>query len=265
MSVGADGIEDGGGDADLCERDVAAEAAAGVEEVAGLAAEEGDGAGGGYDRGVFGGGLSRVAIKARRHVDGENGDAGGVGGGDDLCRFFSQRAGEAGAEQGVDDQAGVRTVREGGAAGCSGRIGERAGGGGFEGGAGPAGGHVGGVAFEVLEGAEEQDGGGKTPILQEPGSDEAVAAVVAGAAQNKDGGAGGDQGGGSVGDGAAGVFHEREAGDIKGDGALVGLAHFRGGQQLVHDKTMFRMRYFSCCRGATDVHKVSAVAGISRL
>ena len=62
--------------------------------------------------------------------------------------------------------------------------------------------------------------------------------------------AGGHHGSGGLGDGAAGVFHQGEAGDIVGNSAAVGLAHFRRRQQLVHANTMFPMRYFQVADAA---------------
>jgi hypothetical protein len=39
-----------------------------------------------------------------------------------------------------------------------------------------------------------------------------------------------------IGNGAAGVFHQGDAANPKGDGAAVGLGHFGGGEQFDHHR-----------------------------
>ncbi len=68
-----------GGDADFGQDEVAAEGAAGQEEVAGLAAVEGDGQFGGRDLAARGAG---GAVEAGGHIDGDDTAGGGEDGGD---------------------------------------------------------------------------------------------------------------------------------------------------------------------------------------
>ena len=91
----------------------------------------------------------------------------------------------------------------------------------------------GGVAFQARGVAVEEDGDLAAGGGEAAGGDEAVAAVVAGAGDDEDGAVGGE-GGGGFGDGAAGGFHQRHAGDAAGDGEAVGPAHLGGGEELVH-------------------------------
>ena len=68
------------------------------------------------------------------------------------------------------------------------------------------------------------------PLCQQPRRDEAVAAIVAGAAQYDDAGAGVNHLGRLLGDRAAGVLHQRQRRHPGRYRKLVGASHLLGGQ-----------------------------------
>jgi hypothetical protein len=78
----------------------------------------------------------------------------------------------------------------------------------------------------------ESDGEIDAAVVEVAGESEAVAAVVAAAAENADfAGVGGEHLPGDIGSGAGGVFHEDDAGDfVLLDGAAVDLADLGAGE-----------------------------------
>ena len=96
---GTDLIQDGGGDADVGDHDLAGQCAAGQQQMGWLAAKEGDG--GGRLRGDAQH-LTSVALDAARQIDGETGQAAGVHGFDYSPRRTLERARQAGTEEGID-------------------------------------------------------------------------------------------------------------------------------------------------------------------
>ena len=69
-------------------------------------------------------------------------------------------------------------------------------------------------------------------LLEDARRDEAIATVVAGAAENSDATAGRDHLRSFIGHGTASVFHQRERGDARLDGQQVRAGHFIGGQKF---------------------------------
>ncbi len=102
----------------------------------------------------------------------------------------------------------------------------------------PAPGHLGSITLQGCAVAEKEDAHIETAIAQVPRRREAVAAVIAGAAEDADAGARAGQFGGQlhrrIGDGPAGVLHQVEARVAGYHGQAVGFGHLRRRQQFIH-------------------------------
>jgi len=154
------------------------------------------------------------AVDAARHVDRDDGQPARDHPGDHIPGHAVDRAREAGAEQRVDDQAGVgRQVRrkrlDGSLPAC--RMPCR-------------------IPAELVAFAEQKEAKRPTPLRQVARRDEPVTAIIAGTAEHRDGArrpALGDR----RRDGGAGTFHQRLAGDAAGNRQAVGLGHFPRRQQ----------------------------------
>ena len=81
--------------------------------------------------------------------------------------------------------------------------------------------------------ADEADAHRIAALGQKAGGDEAVAAIVAGAGHDHHAAAL-QHGGDGIGDRAAGIFHQVDAGRAAGDGQPVGLGHLGGGEEFDH-------------------------------
>jgi hypothetical protein len=185
------------------------------------------------ERNCFGGAnrgaedLAGVRIKAGGNIDRHNAAAAGVGGEDDFGREAFDGAGEAGAEEAIDEDVGGVAfddpVAEFGMAG----------GGFFDGKMhGVDGGELcGGGAGELVARGDEEDRDGEMGVGEPAGGDERVSAVVAGTGEDEDAAFRRTVGEEVVGDGAAGVFHEdgdREV--VVVEGAAVELAEGGAGE-----------------------------------
>lgn len=155
-------------------------------------------------------GLAGVAIEAGGNIDGEEGAFGEVEGVDDSAGQASDLAGEAGAKKGVDDE--IVGLRVDDPIAQFGVIVGKAMEGNFHGGGdGELSGQRGMRVASACAGVEGgQDADRKAGIVQVAGGNEAIAAVVAGAADDEDRGTGLEVAQGGLGNGPAGVFHENE-------------------------------------------------------
>ena len=201
------------GGADVGDGDFAGVVVGGGSGEAEFCAGEGDGFGGaeGDAAPPFTDGEAGVAVEAGGDIDAEDGAAGEVEGGDGVAGEAFEGAGEAGAEEGVDNEvAGAGLVEPGAELAAVG--GER-----LQGEAhGLDDGELGGGGVAVRFGrGEEEDADGDGGVVEVACGDEAVGAVVAGAGEDEDGGVGLEAAEGGLGDGAAGVFHEGEDGEVE--------------------------------------------------
>lgn len=189
--------------------------------MAGLEAEERDRPGSPDNRAVAGSGR---AVEPRGHIDGEHratrASRPEIEPLDRPRRDAVERARKTGAEQGVDNEIGLieaEAVERGD-------------------GAGPSRGGPGGVAAQGLTRAEQRQRHLTATLDQKPGGDEAIAAVIAGPAEN------GDARGARpfpahefqrrVRDRLARRLHQHGARRSSGNSQPVGFRHFGGGEKL---------------------------------
>ncbi len=155
-----------------------------------------------------------IAMQAARHVDGDDRRVRFVDGpGERGVRTF-QRTRKPRAEQRIDDER-LRGCRLEVADGFRRTV--------------PAPRHLARVALQSLSVQGREHGDGPAALLQQPGDDIAVAAIVAGAAQHRRRAlrrAAADR----IGDRTSGVLHQRQRRHARGDGQPVGLAHLGDGE-----------------------------------
>jgi hypothetical protein len=187
--------------------------APGQQEMARLAADEGDGPGSAHSRAADG---ASVAIDARRDVDREHRAAGGVDGLDGLGRLAGEIAREARPEQRIDDE--VRPFRP--------RLGQR------NDGARPVGGGARRVALEVFAVPEERDPHLKPGRRQQPRRHKSVAAVVARAGDDEHPPSAAQHPAHHGGHRLARPRHQRIAGRSPADGERIGLPHLARGEKF---------------------------------
>ena len=185
--------EDGlGPDADIGQGDDAAEAPPGVEQMAGLQPEESDGLVGSDGRAIREPG---IAVDPARHIDRDHRSVRRVDAIDQRREFARDRPAEAGPEQGVDHE--VMTGRIDSIY-CRDR-------------SGPGLRRQRGVALQRGAFAGERQRDPAAALRQQAGCDEAIATIVARAAQHKDALAGADAPRHRVGDRLAGPLHQDDA------------------------------------------------------
>jgi hypothetical protein len=160
--------------------------------------------------------LSRIAMDTTRDVDRNDRD---IGCGDCFQRFSNgalDRADQASTENGIDDEGAVRD-----------RFGLKS-----LNRPSPIGRRQGGIAFQQGLVAKESNPHRPTGVLKMACRHEAVATVIAGAAQDK-GGPRGVAKSNVIGDRATGRFHQLDAGHTGVDGAGIGGIHLLDAEEAV--------------------------------
>ena len=202
--------------ADVRQMDRAAKRPPGVKQMPGLQAEEGDGR-----RGLDGhpADLAGLPVDAGGNVDRDNlspGAGEGVDPLDDRLRLALDVARQPGAEQRVDHAIGVAEIDVGGRAdeALKSRRGDR------------------GVASKRIAAADEPELDDVAASSEQPGGDEAVAAVSPRTAKDGDAPARARLPGRFVGDGKPCPLHQHDARRSGGDGEPVGLRHLGRGQEF---------------------------------
>ena len=206
-------------DANLGDDDLAAEVATRHQKMTRLLAEERHRPPSLNDRPIA---LPRRAVEPARNIDGDHRDSAGVHRFNEFGRFAIERTRKSGAEERVDHD--IHALQRIGRCRANGQR--------------PAARHLGGVALQCGAISEKEDADVEAAIAQMTGRDEAVAAVVAGAAEHDDAGARAGEISGEFqrrfGDVAARVFHQIEARDASRCGQTIRLGHLRRRQKFVH-------------------------------
>ncbi len=158
------------------------------------------------------------AVDAARYIHRDDRQAGGIDALDQLSQFPLDRTGETRTEQrihhdiGAGKKAGTKPhARSGEALGHGGRV-------------------VGKARLVAVEAEPDL----VAPFREETRGNEAVPAIVAGTAQDRDRLQVGEAARHLLGDGAARIFHEGRARHAARDGEAVGASHLLCGQKLKH-------------------------------
>ncbi len=204
------------GDADVGHANIAAQAAARIKEMARLAAEEGHGQTGTGRRPHH---RARVAMNTARHIDGQTRRACFVDRVDHLPGDALNRPGKPGAEQSIDDN--VRRIQQADPQRMH-RLAELA---------RPSFGIGRRVTGKPTRFTEQREGHVASGLMQQSRDNEAVAAIVAGPAQDEHAPVGPARLE-RLGDRCARTLHQVEGGHAVRRGTGVGRVHLGDGQQL---------------------------------
>ena len=200
---------------DIGDPDLAAMQPPGQEEMARLAPEER------HRRQRLDAGAHDIAggaVDAARNVDGDDRRAGRFERRDHLRRRAVDRPRQTGTEKGVDRN--ISAFQNAGLEGCDRTI--------------PAPGHFEGIAFQPVDGSEQSEPDPITSLAQMARGDEAVTAIIAGPAQDRDSPGVREAADHFVRDGAAGVLHQHRSRNAALDGQPIRAAHLGRGEKLVH-------------------------------